>query len=236
MSLFIFTRCFTLLHNPTPPSIACRQIIPTEREVGQSPRIVVEAFGYRPLNGTETLFSSNASTHGLSSHSTSPMHTGSLTTPPSTGLVSSAGGTYASTRRDLTGGDVDDPHSQVVVMPPYTSDGKYRPDLPSTSAPQLLPPPRRSQPITPQVQPQQPSAIIRDNRSQTASPSPFGAGQPVLGMPSGDREAEVRRQQQRQFQAVLSPVRRAMGVCKFSSPLLDWLRGMVPAREAWILL
>lgn len=104
-------------------------------------------------------------------------------------------------------------------MPPFASDGKYRPDL-SSSTPQLLPPPRRNQPMTPQIQHARlPSAgqtqmlgVIRDNRSQTdlrASPSPFG--QPVLGMgmSADERQAEVwQQQQQPPQQAVLAPVRR----------------------------
>ncbi|PPQ97792.1 hypothetical protein CVT26_012839 [Gymnopilus dilepis] len=200
------------------------------------PGFVAEAFEYRPLEGTETIISSNAGTRGHMSNqpSQSTLNTIYLNTPtpPSTGLGSTTGGTYASTtNHDLNSVEPLDPHSQVVVMPPFTADGKYRPDL-SSSAPQLLPPPRRNGNGTPQVRVQEPGqtaalpvGILRDNRSQvdlrsaaSPSPSPFiqpqvqaqtqmqatqnqTTGQPVL---TGTGTSGHDRQQQ----AVLAPVRR----------------------------
>ncbi|KAH9484977.1 A type blood alpha-D-galactosamine galactosaminidase [Psilocybe cubensis] len=79
--------------------------------------------------------------YGRPTHSAQPSQSLSNYTPPSSGFPSS-GGTYAPSSDTLIQG----PNSQVISIP-FTADGKYRPDLPST--PQLLPPPGTRRDPTP---------------------------------------------------------------------------------------
>ncbi|KDR75003.1 hypothetical protein GALMADRAFT_226651 [Galerina marginata CBS 339.88] len=195
--------------------IISRRLIPPKygawlRLKGKSERSPVpEAFEYRRISvvdSTSTHPHSGATYGQLTPQvSYSTLHA----TPPSTGLLPSSGGTYATSTQDLLAPDRYGPNTQVITIP-FTADGKYRPDLPAT--PVLLPPPqgvRRTSSLGPQQQQQQQE--IRSSRSHGQLVQlPPGAAQPdTVEIWTGTRlddSLSVPMQQRRQ--AVLAPVRR----------------------------